>query len=176
MPIMEADADAVRRQLDRVLASDGFSRNERLARFLRFAVERHLQGRDGEVKESVIAVEVFGRNPDHDPRHDSIVRTEATRLRARLGEYYLGERKNDALVIELPKGGYTPVFRQIARSPGPVGNVWRPGTGRRNAAAVAIGLVLIAAADYAYRKRAAHSLDLPFAAGETEHATKTETC
>jgi hypothetical protein len=28
------------------------------------------------------------------------VRTEAGRLRARLGEYYLGEGKNDELVIE----------------------------------------------------------------------------
>ncbi len=90
MPIAESDANAARRQLDRVLASDGFSRNERLARFLRFVVEQHLEGRDGEIKESVIAIEVFGRSPDHDPRQDSIVRTEAARLRARLGEYRLG--------------------------------------------------------------------------------------
>ena len=49
------------------LASAGFSRNERLARFLRFVVEQHLEGKDGEIKESVIAIEVFGRGPDHDP-------------------------------------------------------------------------------------------------------------
>src|SRR5262249_44709365 len=81
---------------------------------LRFIVEQHLEGRDGEIKESVLALEVFGRGPNHDPKQDSIVRTEAARLRARLGEYYLGEGKNDALVIELPKGGYSPVFRQTA--------------------------------------------------------------
>ena len=46
------------------------------------------------------------------PAQDSIVRTEAGRLRARLGEYYLGEGRSDALVIELPKGGYAPVFRR----------------------------------------------------------------
>ena len=91
-----------------MLASAGFSRNERLSRFLRFVVERHLEGRDGELKESVIAIEVFGRSPDYDPRQDSIVRTEAARLRARLSEYYIGEGKGDALVIELPKGGYAP--------------------------------------------------------------------
>jgi TolB-like protein/Flp pilus assembly protein TadD len=112
MPSAESEAYAVRRQLDRVLASAGFSRNERMARFLRFVVEHHLEGKDSELKESVIAVEVFGRRPDHDPAQDSIVRTEAGRLRARLAEYYKGEGRGDALVIELPKGGYVPVFRQ----------------------------------------------------------------
>jgi TolB-like protein len=89
-----------------------------MSRFLRFVVERHLEGRDGELKESVIAVEVFDRNPDHDSKQDSIVRTEAARLRARLTEYYLGEGKGDNLVIALPKGGYVPVLRQaFAASP-----------------------------------------------------------
>ena len=111
MPTVRSDVEAARRQLERVLASPGFSRNERLSRFLRFVVEQHLAGRDAEIKESLIAVEVLGRNPDHDPRQDSIVRTEAARLRARLSEYYLGEGKRDPLVIELPKGGYIPVIR-----------------------------------------------------------------
>jgi TolB-like protein len=114
MPTAESDVDAARRQLNRVLASDGFNRNERLARFLRFVVEQHLEGKDDEIKESVIAVEVFGRGADHDPKQNSIVRNEAARLRARLNEYYVGDGKNDALVIELPKGGYAPVFRQTA--------------------------------------------------------------
>jgi TolB-like protein/Flp pilus assembly protein TadD len=113
MPTAESEVGAARRQLGRVLASPGFSRNERLSRFLRFVIERHLAGRDDELKESVIAVEVLGRNPDHDPRRDSIVRTEAGRLRARLSEYYLGEGKHDRLVIELPKGGYVPVLRPV---------------------------------------------------------------
>jgi TolB-like protein len=113
MPTAESDRDAVRRQLERVLGSAGFSRNERLARFLRFVVEQHLEGKDSEIKESVIAIEVFGRGSDHDPKQTSIVRTEAARLRARLSEYYVGEGKNDALVIELPKGGYAPVLRQF---------------------------------------------------------------
>ncbi len=57
-------------------------------------------------------MEVFGRRPDHDLTRDSIVRTEASRLRARLREYYTGEGKDDPLIIELPKGGYVPVLRQ----------------------------------------------------------------
>jgi serine/threonine-protein kinase len=117
MPAVEIDVNAVRRHLERVLASPGFSRNERMARFLRFVVEQHLDGKDSDLKESVIAIEVFGRSPDYDPTQDSIVRTEAGRLRARLAEYYAGEGKGDALVIEVPKGGYTPVFRQPEAAP-----------------------------------------------------------
>jgi TolB-like protein len=112
MPTAGSGVEAARRQLERVLASSGFSRNERLSRFLRFVVEQHLADRDAEIKESLIAVEVLGRSPDHDPKQDSIVRTEAARLRARLSEYYLGEGKGDPLVIELPKGGYVPVIRR----------------------------------------------------------------
>ena len=81
--------------------------------FLRFVVEGHLDGKDHELKESVIAIEVFGRRPDFDSRLDPVVRTEAARLRARLSEYYINEGKADALVIELPKGGYVPRFREV---------------------------------------------------------------
>ncbi len=114
MPSLESEAQAARRQLERVLASAGFSRNERLSRFLRFVVEGHLDGKDQELKESVIAMEVFGRRPDFDSRLDPVVRTEAARLRARLNEYYIKEGQADGLVIELPKGGYVPRFRAVA--------------------------------------------------------------
>jgi len=107
----EHDHQLIREELARVLSSSAFTRNERLSRFLRFLVERHLEGRDEEIKESLIGVEVFGRRPDYDPKLDSIVRTEAGRLRARLIEYYAREGAQHPAVIEVPKGGYRPVFR-----------------------------------------------------------------
>ncbi len=110
----KTQGEVVRKQLQRVLASSGFARNERLSRFLRFVVELHLEGRDVEIKESLIGIDVFGRPPGFDPQQDSIVRTEAARLRARLAEYYAGEGSGDTLVIELPKGGYSPVFRETS--------------------------------------------------------------
>jgi TolB-like protein/Flp pilus assembly protein TadD len=106
------DGQSVRDELVRVLSSASFVRSERQSRFLRFLVERHLEGRDTELKESLIAVEVFGRKPDYDPKLDSTVRTEAVRLRARLSKYYAGDGSRDPVIIELPKGAYTPVFRQ----------------------------------------------------------------
>jgi TolB-like protein len=105
-------AEAIRQQLDKILSSAGFVRNERLSRFLRFIVEQRLDGKASELKESLVGVEVFGRVPGYDTRSDSVVRTEAAKLRARLTEYYAGEAASDPVVITLPKGGYTPVFQQ----------------------------------------------------------------
>ena len=113
MPLLDLDAQAARRHLQKILESPGFSRNQRLSGFLQFVVEGHLEGKDHELKESVIANEVFGRRPDFDSKLDPVVRTEAARLRSRLSEYYMNEGKADALVIELPKGGYVPRFREV---------------------------------------------------------------
>ncbi len=113
----EIQTEVVQNQLQRVLASPGFARNERMSRFLRFIVERQLNGRESEIKESLIGIEVFGRKPGFDPQQDSTVRSEAARLRARLAEYYAGEGRGDTLVIELPRGGYKPRFHQAEAPP-----------------------------------------------------------
>ena len=105
---------AVLEQLGRILASSGFAKNNRLSRFLAFVIERRLAGRDEEIKESIIAVEVFGRSPEYDPKQDSIVRTEAARLRARLQEYYGTDGREDPVLVEIPKGSYVPAFRRVA--------------------------------------------------------------
>ena len=133
MPAVEFEGvRAVRRELERVLESPGFTRNERISGFLRFVVERHLAGRDHELKESVLGTEVFGRSPDYDPKRDPIVRTEAGRLRSRLIEYYAREGRDDSLVIDLPKGGYVPVFHE--RAARPAGDPGRKAPDRRLAA------------------------------------------
>src|SRR5690242_18608608 len=111
----EVRGDSIRNELERILSSAGFARNERLSRFLRFVVEQQLAGKGGEIKESLIAVEVFGRKPDYNPRQDPVVRIEAGKLRARLAEYYAAEGSTDEWIVDLPKGGYAPVFH--AREP-----------------------------------------------------------
>jgi len=143
VPLAPTDAESARRQLERVLASPGFVRNERMSRFLRFLAERHLEGFDQQLKESVIAVEVFGRSPDHDPSQDSIVRTEASRLRARLAEYYVAAGKDDGIVIEVPKGGYTPAFRwrEAAQQAAPEKKIRRRNWLAPAMAAVAVAMV-----------------------------------
>src|SRR5215470_10166893 len=111
------EGERVRAQLDRILASAAFAGAERARGLLRFVVECTLGGRIGEVKESVIGVEVLGRSSSFDPKTDPIVRVEAGRLRARLGSYYESEGVEDSVLIALPKGGYVPEFseRQTSR-------------------------------------------------------------
>src|SRR5215472_7375892 len=137
-------AEMVETHLERVLASPGFTRNERLSRFLRFIAREELNGRGSELKESLIGVEVFGRKPGFDSKQDSTVRSEAARLRARLAEYYDDEGKGDTLIIELPKGGYIPRFRRnepdLARADG--GQLKRPQSSKK---ALAAGLALAVA-------------------------------
>jgi len=100
----------VERQLERVLASGSFRKCVQLSRFLRFTVDEALAGGNGASKETSIAVEIFGRRPDYDPGADPVVRVEARRLRHKLAEYYEREGREDPVRIEMPKGGYLPVF------------------------------------------------------------------
>jgi hypothetical protein len=77
---------------------------------LRFVVGSTLKGEAMYLKETTIGVAVFGRSPDYDPKVDTIVRSQAWRLRAKLKKYYATEGREDALVIDLPLGHYVPVF------------------------------------------------------------------
>lgn len=117
MSTAQSNGQAPREELDRVLSSACFAKSEGLSRLLRFLVERQLEGRETELKESLIGVEVYGRRPDYDPKLDSTVRSEVARLRARLSKYYSTEGSRDLLVIDLPKGGYVPGFRQPEPAP-----------------------------------------------------------
>jgi serine/threonine-protein kinase len=114
----QGNGQTYRDELERVLSSACFARSERTSKLLRFLVERQLAGRENELKESAIGVDVFGRSPDYDPKVDSTVRSEAVRLRARLSKYYSTEGRQDPIVIDLPKGGYVPSFRQPEPAPG----------------------------------------------------------
>lgn len=100
----------MRLQLNRILDSGAFANAGRAASFLRFVVERKLEGRADEIKESVIALEVLGRSSSFDSKSDPIVRVEAARLRGRLSSYYEAEGAADPLLISLPKGRYVPEF------------------------------------------------------------------
>jgi TolB-like protein len=108
--------DVVREHLERVLESPQFCNSWRRARFLRAVVERSLEGRAEDLKESVVGVMVFDRPPDYDPKIDSIVRVQARQLRGKLREYYAGAGSGERIRIELPKGSYAPVIRTLGQT------------------------------------------------------------
>ena len=99
-------------QLERILRSETFQKSDRLKRFLMFIVRETSAGRGAELKEYVIGVQVFRKEDSFDPRTDPIVRVQARRLRAKLVRYYREEGRADPTLIELPKGGYTPVIKR----------------------------------------------------------------
>ena len=106
----EATPGDIRSQLERILASRRFAISERSATFLRYVVDRTLAGDSAGIKEVVIAVEIYGRSADYDPKIDSVVRVEASRMRAKLKSYYDEEGSLDPVLITIPKGGYVPIF------------------------------------------------------------------
>ncbi len=110
--------DRVRAELEKVANSENFQRSHQLQRFLRFVVEETLSGRGDRLKEYVIGTEVFGRPADYDPQLDSLVRVEAHRLRGALDQYYQHDDSCDGVRIELNKGSYIPVFRDLSAAEG----------------------------------------------------------
>ena len=115
---MELGREQKIEQLEKVLHSRTLQNSENLKAFLRFVVEKTLADEDAQLKEYTIAIEVFGRRSDYDPRIDSVVRVQAGRLRTKLQEYYNAEGKNDPIIIDLPKGHYHPVFSCPQTEPG----------------------------------------------------------
>jgi TolB-like protein len=103
--------EAIRDELSRILQSSMFFQSDRLCRFLRFTVERTLKGEGDTVKEYLIGTEVYDRPTSYHPSEDSIVRSEARRLRNKLREYYDSVGGSDRVTIYYRPGSYVPVFR-----------------------------------------------------------------
>src|SRR5437868_2271524 len=105
-------AEEARAELDRVLHSPAFQRSDRLQKFLKFVSDLTLNGESSRINEYLIGSEVFQRGPDYSPNEDSIVRRQAHTLRRKLQEHYETDGSESTVRIELPTGGYIPVFRR----------------------------------------------------------------
>jgi hypothetical protein len=98
--------ETIREELSRMLESPIFVQSDRLARFLRFTVETTLAGQGEALKEYLIGTEVYDRKPPYHPGVDSIIRSEARRLRSKLREYYESVGRNDPIFIYYRPGSY----------------------------------------------------------------------
>ncbi|MCH9806647.1 MAG: hypothetical protein K0U74_02850 [Alphaproteobacteria bacterium] len=104
----------VRGALERVTTEPPFARSLRLSRFLTYIVEETLAGRSDRLAGYSIGVDVFDKPEDFDPRIDTNVRVEASRLRRSLDQYYRERGSEDPVEIIVPKGTYVPEFRYRA--------------------------------------------------------------
>ncbi len=110
LPDDRSSPDAIREQISRILENPIFAQSTRLIRFLRYVVEAVLADRSHALKEYVIGTEVYDRRPPYHPSQDSIVRTEARRLRAKLKEYYDSDGQDDPIFVYFRPGSYVPIF------------------------------------------------------------------
>jgi TolB-like protein len=97
-------------QLRRILNSAPIMNSSVLTQFLNFVVTETLAGRSDSLKEYTIGVQALKKDADFNPQIDSIVRIHAGRLRRALKEYYYELGQNDPIIIDIPKGSYTPLF------------------------------------------------------------------
>jgi TolB-like protein/tetratricopeptide (TPR) repeat protein len=96
-----------------------FRDSPRLSSLLQYTVSQAQAGRSGDLKESVLGVEVFGRKPGYDPQSCSIVRVEFTRLRKKLDQYYQTEGRDDPVRIRFLRGSYVPELCWAAHTASP---------------------------------------------------------
>lgn len=109
-PQAELSRNEISDQLGRVLASTAFHNCQILQAFLRYITSRALESDNVSISEQSIAIGVFARDTSFDSATDTIVRTQAYRLRQKLREYYAGQGAEDLILIEVPKGHYRPIF------------------------------------------------------------------
>src|SRR6202011_5513477 len=118
-------------QIDRLVNSQVLHGSESLCKLLRYLGENALDRPGSSLKEYQIATEVFGRPPDFDPQHDSVIRVQVGRLRLKLAEYYSTEGADDSLIIEIPKGSYAVSFHPRQSMPGKIRAVgWQEPEGK----------------------------------------------
>ena len=115
---MDPSESLIATELSHALESRTFARSARARDLLRYLIDSRRTGRSGRLKESAIALDVFGRDAaTYDSATDGIVRVSVNRLRDLLDRYYADEGRNSGLRIEIQRGGYTPILRR----PTPVG-------------------------------------------------------
>lgn len=106
--------NAIELQLSRLVASKEFSRSPRLQQLLSYLVVETLHGRSERIKGVTIAQDVFGQTDPEVAQTSTVVSVEARRLRRKLADYYRVAGTNDPVIIEIPKGTFVPVFRDVS--------------------------------------------------------------
>lgn len=170
-------ASEVRCHIHQIVTSRAFKKSRRSCEFIQHIADKTLAGELDELKERMIGVQLFGRDPSYDTGEDAIVRVTATDVRRRLKRFYDGAKTD--IRLEMPPGSYiielneqdtaakaivsqqpsqlvTPQNKQAAKSA-----VWRRFL---PAAAAVLALLGIALTIYCFRMQSARTNLLPWSA------------
>jgi len=111
-------AEAVREQLERLLASSHFASSPRCQLFLRFVVAATIRGDAESLKERNLGIELFKRDAAYDTNANPVVRVAASEVRKKLAQYYYEPGGQGQIRIEIPVGSYVPHFSFPDQGPG----------------------------------------------------------
>ncbi len=103
--------ELIYQQLNKIMAHRLFSRSAILSKFLFYVVHETLTGNTNRIKEYTIAVNVLNKSKKFDVQRSGIVRVHASRLRRTLEDYYNSETVGIDVIINIPSGGYVPIFQ-----------------------------------------------------------------
>ncbi len=117
IPSTDAEREAARRQVERILSSPVFSKSKHYCSVLKYVVDRTLEGRAAELKERTIGIDVFGKPPDYDTSVDHAVRSAAGEIRKRLAQYYRDPGRDVEIRLDLNVGSYIPHFGLPGKAP-----------------------------------------------------------
>jgi TolB-like protein/tetratricopeptide (TPR) repeat protein len=106
----DSRSQAIHATLERLLGTQHFSASSRRGQLLRYLVEHTLKGDADKINEYAIGLDVFQKPTSFDPRIESLVRTEFSRLRQRLKDYYAEDGRRDTIVIDFPPRSYVASF------------------------------------------------------------------
>jgi hypothetical protein len=103
--------------LQRVLWSRHIEKSTRVRDFLAYVCERAFEDPSAEIHEQEVGCRAFSRAVDYDTVADNIVRVTASQARKKLELYFAAEGAAEPVILEIPRGRYTPVFRERFQPP-----------------------------------------------------------
>ena len=116
----------LRSLLKEIIEGPAFKGSHRSGQFLEFVTEQAIAGNFDQLKERLIGVQLFKREPTYDTGEDAIVRVTASDVRKRLLQHYGWFGLECELRIDLPLGSYIP--RVSRRSSAEVDPALGPGS------------------------------------------------
>lgn len=99
--------------VERISATAPFRKSARFRDLLRYLAEQAIKGNHDHLTETKIGHAVFLKPDDYSPTEDSTVRVHVRQLRLKLHEYFDTVGRDEKITIEIPKGGFLPVFQAI---------------------------------------------------------------
>ncbi len=104
----EDDVDLIQQHVKEVIEGAAFRGSQRSGQFLKYIVDQAIAGHFEALKERIIGVELFGRDPAYDTGGDAIVRVTASDVRKRLLQHYGRYGATSEFRVSLPPGSYIP--------------------------------------------------------------------